>query len=432
MQSVSYQDLINREELQLLQNEFCRVAGVYACCLNDRRESVTELSSTGSGVFEGLSRDEVLSLRASTYAQRALERVEPDSLEDTAIEPFPGGRVASMAIRVEGRTLLYWLLFDCSNREEGKFAQVLDFIRDASTAFYRNKLSCLSAQMESRRSFSARQEMGRDLQRVEATTGIVQLLDSDEPIETVMEDWLRILGQYLQAESAEIFRLNGDGMTMDLLGQWCNRGILSAFEQTSGLDACTLFRTDKPLVFSTGAVPGEYMWEADYYGWSAIMVFPIIAQENGTTTVLAVDYRGEQHNWESGEVKFAADAVKLLKSILTRRLQKDSLSGSHAALEAVLDNVGCAVCVTDRRDGNLLFANRRLRETFAAELQNKTFGRLVEQGRQKGADGGTSEIFREDRACWYEMIYREITWVDGRSVTLYSFYDITDRKTQNM
>lgn len=428
MQSVSYQDLINREELQLLQNELCRVAGVYACCLNDRRESVTEISSTGSGVFEGLSRDEIQTLRVSPYAQRALERVEPDSLEDTAIEPFPGGRVAAMAIRAEGQTLFYWLLFDCSNREEGKFAQVLDLVRDASAICFRYKLSCLDAEMERQKSVSAQQEMTRDLQRIEATTSIVQLLDSDEQIEIVMEKWLRILGQHLQVESAEIYQLNSDERTMDLLAHWCNKGIISPFDRTSGLDICTLFRTEKPLVFSTGAIPGEHMWETDYYGWSAIMVFPVIKQENGAAMVLAVDYRGGYHNWESAEVKFTADAVKLLQSILTRRIQKNSLAGSYAALEAILDNVGCAIYVTDKRTGSMLFANRRLRNTFAMELQDKVFDRLVEQGLQKGKDSGTAEIFHEDRARWYEMIYREIAWVDGRSVTLYSFYDITERK----
>ena len=428
MQNMSYQDLINREELQLLQDELCRVAGVYACCLNDRRESVTELSSTGSGVFEGLSRDEVQALRLSPYTQRALERVEPDSLEDMAVERFPGGRVAAMAIRLENQTLLYWLLFDCSNREEGKFAQVTDLVRDASTVLFRYKLSWINAEVESRKSLATQQEMSRDLQRIEATTSIVQLLDSDEQIEIVMEKWLRILGQHLQAEAAEIFQLHRDERTMDLLAQWCNSGILSSFDKTAGLDVCTMFHTEKPLVFSTGSIPGEHMWEADYYGWSAIMVFPIAVKEGGAGKVLAVEYRGGYHNWSSAEIKYTADAVKLLQSILTRRTQKNTLEDSHAALEAILDNVGCAVYVTDNGTGNMLFANKKLRNTFALELQEKTFGDLVERGLQKGKADGTSEIFHEDRARWYEMTHREITWVDGRSVTLYSFYDITDRK----
>lgn len=320
MQGVSYQGLINREELQLLQNELCRVAGVYACCLNDKGESVTELSSTGSGVYEGLSRDEIQTLRVSPYTQRALERVEPDSLEDTAIEPFPGGRVAAMAIRAEGQTLIYWLMFDCSNREEGKFAQVLDLVRDASTAFYKYKLLWMDAELKSQKSLSRQQVMNRDLQRIEATTGIVQLLDSDEQIEIVMQKWLQILGQYLQAESAEIFRINGNARTMDLLAQWCNRGMHSPFDKNGSVDVCTMFQTDKPLVLSSGHIPGEHRWEADHYGWSAIMVFPIVLRRNSAGMVLAVNYRENAHNWETGEVRFTADAVKMLQSILNRRI----------------------------------------------------------------------------------------------------------------
>ncbi len=389
---------------------------------------MTKLSSTGSGVFEGLSRDEIQALRVSPYTQKAMERVEPDSLEDIAIERFPGGRVAALAIRIEGETLFYWLLFDCSNREEGRFAQVLDLIRDISMSLYKSKLAGLSAELESSKSRSAQQEMSRDMQRIEATTNIVQLLDSDEQIEIVLDRLLRILGQYLQVESAEIFQLNSDARTMDLLGQWCNKGILSSFDRVNGLDACTIFQTDKPLVFSTGAIPGEHMWEADYYGWSAIMVFPIVVRESEERMILAVDYRGGYHNWDPSEIKFTADVVKVLQSIFTKRVQKNSLVGSHASLEAILDNVGCAIYVTDDLTGDMLFANRRLRNIFATELMEKSFDGLVEQGLEKSRDGGNAEIFHEKRARWYEMIYRDIAWVDGRSAMLYSFYDITDRK----
>lgn len=428
MQSISFQELVNREELQRLQNEFCRVAGVYACCMNIFREPLTEMSNTGSGVFEGLSRDELQNLRVSPYTQRALERVEPGCLEDMAVEQFPGGRVAALSIFVEEEFLFYWLLFDCSNREEGKFAQVLDFLRNASLVFYQNKMSRLNAELESRRSVSEQQKMSRDLQRIEATTSIVQLLDSDEQLEVVLERWLRILGQYLEVESAALFRLNTDERSMDLMSQWCNRGVISPFDKTSGLDVCTMFQTDKPLVYSTGAIPGEHMWEADYYGWSAIMVFPVVLQGGGDRVVLTVEYRSGRHNWDTSEVKYTADAVKLLQSLLTRRIQKKSLTGSYASLETILDNVGSAIYVKDKRTGDMLFANRKLRNSFATELQENSLEQLLEQGIHKGREGGVSEIFHEERGRWYEMLYREITWIDGRNVILYSLYDITDRK----
>lgn len=428
MQNVSNQELINREELQLLQDEFCKVAGLYAYCLNAKGEAVTEMSGTGAGVFESLSRDELRSLQNSPYAQRALERVEEGSLEDTAVERFPGGRLAAVAICPEGKPLLYWMMFDCSAREELAFSQAADLVRDVCIALYANKVSRMDAQMERSKSLNEQQEMSRTLQRIEATTGIVQLLDSDAQIEIIMNNWLSILGRQLQAESVELYQLNADGATMEVLANWCNVGVPVPFIEKKGLDVCAMLRTDKPQVYSTGGIPGEHRWEANHYGLSAVMIFPVLRQDNGSSMVLSVDYRTGSHNWEATEVKFTADAVKVLQSILTRRIQKNSIAGSYAALEAVLDNVGCAIYVTDIQSGEMLFANRKLRNTFAVEMQNGSFGSLVEQGVQCSRENGTAEVFHEDRSRWYEMIYKEITWVDGKSVMLYSFYDITDRK----
>lgn len=429
MINTTYEELINREELQLLQNEFCKVAGVYAYCLNEHKDSVTTISGTGAGVFETLSRDELNALQISPYAQRAIERVEEvDSLEDTAIEHFPGGKLAAVAARMDGKVLIYWMLIDCSGRSEMEFAQVADLVRNVSGVIFRSKLACEEAKLERSKSISEQQEMSTTLQRIEATTGIVQLLDSDAPIEMITNNWLSILGKQLQAETVELFQINADGTTMDVLAHWCNQDVFFPFEKEQGLDVCTMFRTERPQVYSTEGIPGEHRWEANHFGLSAVMIFPVIRQENGGSMVLTVDYRRKSHRWETTEVKFTADAVKVLQSILTRRLQKNSIAGSYAALEAVLNNVGCAIYVTDRRTGKMLFANRKLRNTFAVELQNGSFDALVEQGLSRSRGKGTTEVFHDDRARWYEMVYQEITWVDGKNVTLYSFYDITDRK----
>jgi len=428
VQSMSLQQMIDQDELQQLQNKLCRVAGVYACCLNIRKEMLTELSNTGSGVFEGMSRDELEALRISPYAQRVLERVEPDSIEDTAVENFPGGRAAALSLTLEGEFLFYWLLFDCSNREAGKFAQVLDLIRDTSLALYKSKLACLNAELERKKSVQEQQDMERELKRIEVTTGVVQLLDSEEQIEVVMQKWLQTLGQHLQVESAEIFQINSDERTMNLLAQWCNRGVIAPFDKAVGMDACVLFQTDKPLVFSTGAIPGEHTWEANYYGWSAIMVFPVLKQENGQSMVLTVEYRNGYHNWDSTEVKFVADIVKVLQSIMTQRIQKNSITGSLSTFETILDNIGSGIYVTDLRTGQMLFANKRLKSSFNAKLRDKTFQDLIDQGLKEGKGGNTVQIFYEEQERWYEMVHKEIKWMDGRNVMMYSFYDITEFK----
>lgn len=430
MQNVSNQELINQDELQRLQDEFCRVAGLYAYCMDAGGEAVTEMSGTGAGVFEALSRDELRSLQNSPYAQRAFERVEEGSLEDIAVERFPGGRLAAVAISPEGKPILYWMLFDCSDREELAFSQAADLVRDVCIALYTNKVSRMDAQIERSKSLNEQQVMGKTLQRIEATTGIVQLLDCDERIEVVIDNWLRILGQQLQPESMELYWLNADNVTMDIEACWCNQDVCVPYEQRDGLEVCSMLRTDKPQVYSTGGIPGEHRFEANYYGVSAIMIFPVFGAANGRTMVLSVDYRRQSHNWDTSEVKFTADAVKVLQSILARRLQEKSIAGSHAVLETVLDNVGCAIYVTDLRTNETLFANRKLCSAFAGEMQNGSMGEWIQRAVQCSNERGTTELYHEDTSCWYEMLCEEIIWVDGQTVMLYSFYDVTDRLSE--
>ena len=76
----------------------------------------------------------------------------------------------------------------------------------------------------------------------------------------------------------------------------------------------------------------------------ALIILPIII--NGAVNMYA--YFGENEisrTWKIEEIRFLNDSVKILQSILTRRIQKNSLAGSYASLETILDNVGSAVYV---------------------------------------------------------------------------------------
>lgn len=132
--------------------------------------------------------------------------------------------------------------------------------------------------------------------------------------------------------------------------------------------------------------------------------------------------------WNMQEIKFTADAVKILQSILTRRIQKNSLTSSYEALETILDNVGCAIYVTDKNTGDRLFANRKLQNTFAKELKENKFAGLLQRGVSSGNDSGLYEIYHLERERWYDLTFKEISWVDGREAVIYSLYDITDKK----
>lgn len=419
-------ELIDRDELQRLQDEFCRATGICAYCLDCMGQQITSISGSEE------QREKVKTSSMLAQLKNAIERVEEGSLEDQAIEELEqdGDYIAASAVRVESHTVICWVVFSFAEdgRDEQTFLDVLDLLRDASSTLFSNKMSCVSAELESRRSRYAEREMSRNLHTIEATTEIVQQLDSEDRIEVVMDRWLGILGKQLQVDSAQIFQLHKDGESMDVLCEWCAHGIVSMYDKTSYLPIPKILQTDKPLVLSSDGLDGELREEIGALGLCAVMIFPIISRDNKGSMVLALNHSRQRITWNMQEIKFTADAVKILQSILTRRIQKNSLTSSYEALETILDNVGCAIYVTDKNTGNRLFANRKLQNTFAKELKENKFAGLLQRGVSSGNDSGLYEIYHLERERWYDLIFKEISWVDGREAVIYSLYDITDKK----
>lgn len=424
MREISYQELINRDELQRLQDEFCSATGVLVYCLDENGKELTRVSGGDAAA------EIVQQYAAAGYIRDVCERVEEGSLEDLAIceSEVTGGRVAAMAIRADGGTVLYWIVIQAGAEDKARFENILDLLRDASYTLIENKLSCFSAEMESKRSITAQEEMTRDFHVIEATTEIVQLLDSEEPIERLMAQVLRILGKHLDADTAQIFQLREGDQVMDVLSEWLSAGFASYFEKSNGIETVSFLKTAKPQVLTIDGPAGEYHGELMRLGLQAVMVFPILRQDNSSSMVLTLNCRSNRPSWGMQEVKFVSDVVKVLQSILTRRIQKNSISTSHTALEAILDNVGAAIYVTDQETGERLFANDKLQRQFVMELQDGSFPHMLQKAMEGSSIGGSCEFYHEDVERWYDMLYKEIAWVDGTHANLYSLRDITDKK----
>lgn len=425
MQKMSFRDLIDQDTLQRVQNEFCQVAGIAAYCVDGDHNRIT-MPSGDAKLLEWL-RSESCADQVATV----LERVQEGSLEDQAVEELEDGtgHIASIAVRVGENTVIYWVVFESSTTENIHFYHILDLIRDISQMIFAQKISNVSAEAESRRSHYAEEEMSRTLGMGEATTEIVQLLDSDEQFELVLDKWLRTVAQHIQVDTAELFRLYADSDKMDVVCEWRKAGTISFFDKTSQVATYSFLHTGKPLVISGDSLKNEYQNEIDAIGMKAVIIFPVIEDEEGNGIVLSLNHREENHVWSMAEIKFVMDSVKILRSILEGRRKKISLAGAKASLESILDNVGCPIYVTDVHSEEVLFANRRLQSTFAMELKNGSFPLLLRQGVERAEGRDTGEIYNAERERWYDLIYKEIPWVDGRRAMLYSLYDITDKKT---
>lgn len=146
--------MIDPRRLQHLQNEFCKVTGVAAVCLDSENQVVTE--PYVDKTWKRLDGEDPISTEYRRKAAQALDRVQAGLLEEQVVEELPdGGHVAAVAVSVENNTILYWQVYDLKKIDTISFYQILDLLRDTSVDMYRDRMSCFSAEAESRRSRSA-------------------------------------------------------------------------------------------------------------------------------------------------------------------------------------------------------------------------------------------------------------------------------------
>lgn len=436
-----YHTILDRRELQKIQNEFCAATGVYALCMDGDGMELTTMSGSEQ------DRERLTGRIPKDKLRSLLRRVSESSLEDQAVEETECDALvyAAVCVKEEGRTVLAWLVYgvlsDAQSPEgralaqefgyqttERRFSLALDLLREVSRHMVGDKLVAEEARAESRRSRDSRQEMEDVLRRMAVTTQIVQMLDSDAPIESVINDILASVGGFLGIDSAYLCTLHEAGSDrMDVIAEWCAEGVVSGFDRTMNQPRPPYLYREKPLVLSAGAGTEHDSAELRKAGISAFAAMPVILRDR-VSMYACFEVRQRPHSWAVEEVRFLNDSVKVLQSILTKRIQKNSLAGSYAALEEVLNNVGSSIYVKDRENGRILFANRGLRQLFQEELENDTLSGIFECKIPQGSEAGSVEVCFEEKGNWYDLFYKNITWVDGRQVLMCSIYDVTEKK----
>lgn len=440
---VSYllQGLTEGKVLEKWQRYFCEMADIFICCVDSKGVPLTDFR----GNPDELPR--VLKAVNKEQLQNMLFRVSESTLEDQAIETcgYPNLRLAVITAKTGGKPVFSWLvcgvLSDVSETEEcpgpllsgfnstitGKeFDRSVDLIRDISEELVRYRVTVMNAETESRRSRYSEKEMETALRRMEALTEVIQLLENDDSIEGIMVRMLETVGKFLSITAAAVCRVLKEEDYIHIVAHWCNQGEVWIYEGDSKQKRPFFLRTEKTLVVSDSSnLKVEEREELKALNVRSLIVLPITI--SGSVNMYACFIEKDRvRNWQVEEIKFLNDSVKILQNILTRRIQKNSLAGSYASLETILDNVGGAVYVKDLITDTGLFANRNMRHSFERELKDGSIHKLLEQ--EIKAESGVSEIFMESREKWYELYYTRIKWVDGNPALLCALYDETEKK----
>lgn len=435
------QSLIEGQELGRWQKHFCDTANVFICCVDGNGAPITE--------FDGNSNDweRIRKIIDKEQLQSMLLRVSESTLEDQAIETtaYPNLRLAVVSAREEGKPLINWLvcgvLSDVTDTEdyekepledfestltEKQFSAVVDALQEMTRILIYYKRAMLDARAESRKSRSSELEMGEHLKQMEALTGVVQLLESEEPAEAVINRLLGIVGNYLLVSVGAVCRVDKEKNTYQYVAGWSRTGKTDGAMRDNDRECPSLFRTEKTMILSGNAMMGkEQKEELAQLGMKAAVIVPALI---GNTDLIYV-YFGEKERervWEVEEIKFINDSVKVLQNIMNRSRQKRSLSDSHASMETVLNNIGASVYVGSLVTEEMLFANKSMRTVFAKELEAGTLTELL--GKNMRRENGISEFYYGEQERWFDLYYTRVIWVDGSQALLCVLYDITEKK----
>lgn len=433
----------NAASIQSWQDRFCEMAGIYAFCLDTNEVPVSQ--------FSGNPREIKLIQKYVTDVRihNIFKRVSESELEDQAVEitEVPNLKLAAVAVKNDNSTAAVWIvcgvLTDAEYEKEfyhvqplesftyqiseRKLYKTLDLLRESLGVVLGIETSRTMAEASSKVSKKQELEMTSSFRRAETMTEIVSLLDSDDSIEEIMVDMLSKLCEYLQVSNAYTCRIH-HGHLMDIVVQWTAAGVSKMFPDTTDQEKCWFLGSEKAVVVSSDSQmnAGERE-QLDNLSIKALVAMPIIV--NGAILFYACfTETREIRIWSIDDIKYINDAIRVLQSIITKRLQKNSLASSFASLESVLDNVGSSIYVRDIETGVLLFANRSFKKNFSREISENSLVDLFESNIPSRSRSGNYEVHHRARGKWYDVYYTRIKWVDGRPVSLCALYDITEKK----
>lgn len=436
--------VIDLQELKTLQDCFSQAVGVYVYCLDSIGMNITEPSGNPEDIakFRQIVSEEDI--------QNAFRSVSGSSLEDQTLENtiVPNMKYGAVSVTYNGNSMITWVIFAALTDadEDGydykavtdfsymisreNLNHAMDLLREGSCTILGMRLAATGVMAQSKRNRFTEEELLLSMKRKDVMTEIVSLLDSDERIELIMQLILQKCGSQLGLSNCQICQLKKSQPSyMDVVAEWLAEGVSSLYEESREQLRPIYLQTDQKLAISSNAeqVEQRYLDEMESQGVKAMVVVPILI--NGAISMYAVfQERRVNRIWTVDELKFINDASRILQSIITRRVQKNSLAGSYASLEMILDNIGSSVYVREKESGQIIFANRNLRQEFHEELLKDSLADIFEKDVSPDTAMGGKEIYYDAKEQWFELFYTDITWMSGKPALLCSIHEITEKK----
>lgn len=436
---LAFEELLDASVIQGMQDRFCASNNVYCVCLSQKQGVVTR--SFGSKEELDYIHNKIGMARHVVLLNRVLETEIEDVVEEVLEESYL--KMCGIAIRVGGKIAAIWIVIgviqealtedvelpaSVRTTTQDQYYHSMDFLTYLSKLYFATKLNELLAQEAFAESRDAQEKTQAELKRNEVLNSIVQMLESEQPFSEIADDILGKACSYLQVENGAVIGIDHEGKTADMISEWCVSGAQSIMDQCQGVSVEKLpFANGKPYMISADTkLPDDFRAFFDAWHLQAAVSLPIETDAEVTIYVCFFE-REHRRIWDMSDIKFLNEVKQIIQSILVKHITKDSLASSYASLEAILENVGCGICVGDEMSGKAIYTNQQFHKLFRNHRMTENLTEAVKNGTSIG-NGNFVEYFSKEDDRYYDIYHTRLNWVDGRKVNLLTAYDVTDKK----
>ena len=329
------QSLIERKELERWQKHFCDIANIFVCCVDGNNTPLTEFGGNAE------DKDRLQKIIDNEQFHSMLQRVSESTLEDQAIETtaYPNLRLAVISAKADGKPVINWLacgvlsdVIDADDYEnkplegfhstvgEKQFEAAVDALHDITRSLLRYHAAELDAEVKIQESRKAGLEMEERVKRAEALLEVTQLLESKLSVERIMKKLLQVVGNFLQVSVGVVYRASREKQTIEVLSNWARAGSTWNPGKEYGQEYSSFFQTKRTLVLSISSMPRVAEKKLlEQLGLTAAVIIPVTV-DGAIERYVCFGQTARERTWKLDEVKFIKDSVKILQSVLNRKI----------------------------------------------------------------------------------------------------------------
>lgn len=441
-------NVITIHELQEFQDIFFSLYNCIGTCANIKSGPITQLSGN-SEVDRRLKNTLGESKIHSIIFDTMLKITEEDKRIWIDTE-YDNLKVIAKPLHLNNQILAVWVIFVFLNDADITYNHTIDI----DNAYTQNKkqvqnllelLGIFSKSLnsaidynvkymiETKKRVFAEECVEEEKRRNEIFAYIIQLLDSEQDFDNIVFTLLEVVGKYLKFSNAIIFKV-GSKPEFELVGEW--QAATSVSYERFANNTFTIEDVNSNIVvISENDEAGKFRNLMKHSDAISMLSVPIII--NGKPSMMATFLDNKVgRSWDVLTISFITDVCRMLQSIIYRRITKNSLISSYTALKEILDNIGSIIYVVDKNTKQILFCNELFKSTCKQDMVGKYCWDYHFGGKDSSCENCStlkaSSNFTEycdnenDQCC--EIRSNDITWVDGRLVSLCVITDVTEKK----